>query len=322
MVDEDTHLVKDVKPGENKQFDLHIAKLPTGTIINIHVFVYRAKKPGPVLLITGGLHGDEVNGVEIIRRLMKNRLLMPEAGTVIAIPVLNIYGFLNFARDLPDGKDANRSFPGTKNGSLASRMAYNIQKHILPIIDYGLDFHTGGGSRSNYPQVRCDFNDEKALELAGEFAPPFIIHSPLIPQSLRNEAHLQGKSIIVYEAGQALKFDEIAIEEGMAGTLRLMKALNLIADVKFTPPKAETIKIHKTSWVRAEDAGLFNAIAEQGEFVENGQLLGTLTDPYNVNEIEIISSQNGYVIGVNNAPVVNVGDALFHLGNAEKKKNA
>jgi predicted deacylase len=201
-------------------------------------------------------------------------------------------------------------------------MAYNIQKHILPIIDYGLDFHTGGGSRSNYPQVRCDFNDEKALELAGEFAPPFIIHSPLIPQSLRNEAHLQGKSIIVYEAGQALKFDESAIEEGMAGTLRLMKALNLIADVNFTPPKAETIKIQKTTWVRAEDAGLFNAIVEEGKFVENGQLLGTLTDPYNVNEVEIISPQNGYVIGVNNAPVVNVGDALFHLGNAEKKKNA
>ncbi|MGZ5242646.1 MAG: succinylglutamate desuccinylase/aspartoacylase family protein, partial [Bacteroidia bacterium] len=176
MLNEDTHLVKDVKPGKTKQFDLHIAKLPTGTVINIHVFVYRGKKPGPVLLLTGGLHGDEVNGVEIIRRLMKNNLLMPDAGTVIAIPVLNIYGFLNFARDLPDGKDANRSFPGTTNGSLASRMAYNIQKNILPFIDYGLDFHTGGSNRSNYPQIRCDFTDATSVELANLFAPPFLLH--------------------------------------------------------------------------------------------------------------------------------------------------
>lgn len=320
MLNEDTHLVKDVKPGQVRQFDLHIAKLPTGTVINIHVFVYRGKKPGPVLLLTGGLHGDEVNGVEIIRRMMKNKLLMPDAGTVIAIPVLNIYGFLNFARDLPDGKDANRSFPGTKNGSLASRMAYNIQKHILPIIDYGLDFHTGGSNRSNYPQVRCDFTDTTSIELANLFAPPFILHSALIPSSLRNEARQQGKSIIVYEAGQALRFDHQAIEEGIRGTMRLMKGLKMMPNAIVTPQQSEIISLQKTTWVRAEEAGLFNAEVVEGAYVECGQLLGTLSDPYVEKEVEIFANQNAFVIGLNHAPIVNAGDALVHLGTADSKK--
>ncbi len=320
MLNEDTHLVRDVKPGKTKQFDLHIAKLPTGTVINIHVFVYRGKKPGPVLLLTGGLHGDEVNGVEIIRRLMKNNLLMPDAGTVIAIPILNIYGFLNFARDLPDGKDANRSFPGTKNGSLASRMAYNIQKHILPIIDYGLDFHTGGSNRSNYPQIRCDFTDETSLQLAYQFAPPFIINSPLIPASLRNEAKQQGKPIIVYEAGQSLRFDTHAIEEGIKGTLRLMKALKMTPRAIVSPQHEEVLQLHKTSWLRAEEAGLFNAEVIEGAYVENGQLLGTLSDPYVEKEVAIYANQNAFVIGLNHAPIVNAGDALVHLGSTDAKK--
>ncbi|RYY70653.1 MAG: succinylglutamate desuccinylase, partial [Chitinophagaceae bacterium] len=199
--------------------------------------------------------------------------------------------------------------------------AYNLQKHILPFIDYGLDFHTGGSSRSNYPQVRCDFADEKALQLAEFFAPPFIIHSQTIPQSLRNEAKQQGKSIIVYEAGQALRFDENAIEEGIEGTVRLMKALHFIPDVSFTPEKSKPIKLHKTIWVRAEDAGLFNAFAAEGEYVEAGDKLGTLTDPYNEKEVDINSPQNGFIIGQNNAPIVNAGDALFHIGMEENKKN-
>ncbi|MDQ3071731.1 MAG: succinylglutamate desuccinylase/aspartoacylase family protein, partial [Bacteroidota bacterium] len=147
MISEDFHIEERVQPGESRHFNIHIARLPIGTVVDIRVFVYRGTDPGPVILLSAGLHGDEVNGTEIIRRMMSDHMLQPDAGTVIAMPVLNIYGFLNFARDLPDGKDANRSFPGTKTGSLASRVAYHLGRKIIPNIDFGIDFHTGGGNR-------------------------------------------------------------------------------------------------------------------------------------------------------------------------------
>lgn len=317
---EDIDLEKQVPRGGMRQFDLHIAKLPTGTHINIHVFVYRGRRPGPVLLLTGGLHGDEVNGTETIRRMMAEKILMPDAGTIIAIPVLNIYGFLNFARDLPDGKDANRSFPGTKNGSLASRMAYTVTKKILPHIDFGIDFHTGAGTRGNFPHIRCDFEDKMSMELAAGFRPHFIVHSGTIPQSLRNEAVQMGKRIIVFEGGQAQRFTEPAIKEGMAGTLRLMADLDMIkSNVSFSR-RARPKYLSKTTWVRAENAGLFHADVEEGQRIDADQRIGTITDPYNDYEVDILSPVSGYVIGLNYTAVINAGDALVHIGCDEGRK--
>jgi predicted deacylase len=317
LLEQDLVIEDEVAPGEMKEFALHIAKLPTGSEVDMHAFIYRGKKEGPVLLLSGGLHGDEVNGIEIIRRLMLNDSIMPDAGTVITIPVLNIYGFLNFARELPDGKDANRSFPGTKNGSLASRVAWNLQKKILPLIDYGVDFHTGGGSRSNFAQVRCDFSDHKSLELAKGFAPPFIINSPLIPQSLRNEAKNQGKTIMVFEGGQSLRFDENIIEEAIHGTRRLMVSLGMKEDSGDIKQGWESITLHKTSWIRAEEAGLFHKRIANGQFLEAGEYIGTITDPYNRYEYPIHAPTSGYVIGLNYSPVIYAGDALVHLGSIE-----
>jgi predicted deacylase len=316
MIIEDLDIERDVTPGTMKRFDIEISKLPSGTTVNLHVFIYRGKEKGPTLMVSGGLHGDEVNGIEIVRRLMQRGTIVPDAGTVIAIPIINIYGFLNFARELPDGKDANRSFPGSKNGSLASRVAWNVQKKILPLIDYGLDFHTGGGNRSNYPQVRCDFSDEVSLGLAKALAPPFIIHSSLIPASLRNEAKVQGKTIIVYEAGQSLRFDEFSISEAMNGTERLMYSLGMLKE----EPKhayADPIMLSKTTWVRAENAGLFNHNISNGILLETNELIGTIHDPYNEYVTRIASPVQGYVIGLNYSPVINAGDALVHIGTSE-----
>jgi predicted deacylase len=313
-ITDDLDIKKEIERGEVKEYILHIAKLPTGSIVNLHINIYRGKKNGPVLLISGGLHGDEVNGIEIIRRMMQQELLQPLAGTVIAIPVLNIYGFLNFNRELPDGKDANRSFPGFKNGSLASRVAYNVTRKILPLIDYGVDFHTGGGSRSNFPQIRCEFEDEKSMMLAKGFAPPFIVNSPAIPNSLRNESINMGKSIIVFEGGQSLRFDEPVIEEAINGTRRLMVSLGMVPPDETIKPGWDSNILRRTSWVRAENAGLFHHHMSNGDYITADQFLGTITDPFNRYELPVISQFDGYIIGLNYSPVVNAGDALVHIG--------
>jgi uncharacterized protein len=302
---------KTVEPGERRYIDLRIARLPTHTVIDLPIYVSRAIEDGPTLLLTAGLHGDEINGVEIIRRLIADRSLKPARGTVIAIPVVNIYGFLQQARYLPDGKDLNRSFPGSKNGSLAARVAHAIVDEILPVIDFGVDFHTGGSSKDNFPQIRCVVGQPQNMALANAFAPPFILNSKLIDRSFRKAAQRRGKSIIVYEAGESLRFDEHAIQEGIAGTLRLMKHFGMLEQA---PIPNQTVVFEKSTWIRARVSGLFRTDAQTGARVTRGQLIGTITDPFGESQIEIHSRQNGYIVGINHMPVVNAGDALIHLG--------
>lgn len=301
-----------VKPGTYKQIILDIARLPSRTEIDTHIEVFHGKKDGPVLLLMAGLHGDELNGVETIRRLITGKFLNPLRGTIIAIPILNVYGFINFSRDVPDGKDVNRSFPGHEHGSLASRVAYHFMRDIFPHVDYGVDFHTGGASRSNFPQLRCVLSNQRNEELARAFAPPFILDSRLRDRSLRKSAELAGKTIIVFEAGESLRFDELAINEGMNGVLRLMYHLNMTKIHK--PATNETITLHDSTWVRARYAGLFRYFIQNGARVEQNQVIASISGPYGEFEKKIKSPRTGYVIGVNNMPIVNQGDALFHIG--------
>jgi predicted deacylase len=228
------------------------------------------------------------------------------------MPVINVYGFLNYSREVPDGKDINRSFPGSKTGSLASRVAYHMTHDIIPAIDYGIDFHTGGAMRTNYPQVRCVMQDSLNVELANAFHAPFTIDSPFRPHSLRQTASKKGKHIIVYEGGESVRFDQHAIEEGIEGTLRLMKHLKMI---DFAPaPKVENKIIWNSAWSRARTAGLFQSFIKCGDMVERNQAVGTLTDPFGEFKELVKSPSKGYVVGLNNNPVVNAGDALLHIG--------
>ena len=299
-----------IDPGEQKQIELNIARLPTHTNIDLPIHLYRAEKDGPTLLLTGGLHGDEINGVEILRRMIHHDLLMPDRGTVIAIPLVNTYGFIQNIRGLPDGKDINRSFPGTKNGSLASLMAHTIMNQILPQVDYGVDFHTGGDARANYPQIRCEWEEEDNREIAKAFSPPIIVDSSVIDDTFRKAAQDNGTPILVYEGGETLRFDEFAIQEGIDGALRLMKYLDMVEDA---PDNQET-EIYDTSpWIRAHYGGLFQHEAELGDHVEADQLLGYISDPYGELWAEVKSPENGRIIGLNNAPVVYKGDALIHI---------
>lgn len=296
--------------GEYRKISLNIARLPTYTIIDLPIHIYRGEVDGPVLLLTGGLHGDEINGIEILRRLIDSGNLHPRVGTIIALPIVNVYGFIFNVRGLPDGKDINRSFPGIKGGSLAKLIAYTLMNEIVPKINYGLDFHTGGASRSNHPQMRCSFNIPKALELAKAFSAPITLHSNLIDKSFRSAAHKKGKEILVYETGESLRLDSKGIQIGVDGTFRLMKYLGMIE----TAPKQEETKIlKKSSWVRAKNSGLFNPEFELGSSINPGEILGYINEPYGGRKTKVVFSGEGIIIGQNNNPIVHKGDALIHI---------
>lgn len=299
-----------IAPGEHKVINFDIANLPTRTSISLPVHVYRSKHKGPVLLLTGGLHGDELNGVEIIRRMIDSGEVIPDRGTVIAIPIVNIYGFIQNSRGLPDGKDINRSFPGIKKGgSLAKLLSYTLMKNIIPHIDCGIDFHTGGASRANFPQIRVDLSNEKALDIAKAFQPPIIINSKPIPKSFRSASFKKGKNILVYEAGESSRFDEFGIQEAISGTLRLMNYLGL-KDTKLQIQETEIYS--KSIWIRSDYSGLFSPSVTLGDRIKKKQLLGHINGAYGELHSKILAPKEGRVIGLNYCPLVNKGDAIIH----------
>lgn len=300
--------------GEQGMVNIDIADLPSGTKIHLPVHVFRSEKPGPTLLISAGLHGDEVNGVEIVRRtLVEDLYSQMEMGSAIVIPVINIYGFINFSREVPDGKDVNRSFPGYAKGSLASQVAYVLSTEIIPQIDIGVDFHTGGSTRYNYPQIRFTKDNELSKELATAFAAPVTISTHVIPKSFREQAIKQGKATIVFEGAEASRYDELSVLEAMKGIKRLMAHFNMLPDTFKTKPN----KLHhfsKMHWQRAEKSGLFIWEKSSGEYVQKGDRLASIHDPHNTYELAVLADQDGFIIGHNNAPIVNAGDAIFHYG--------
>ena len=302
----------EIAPGENTIVKLLVGSLPPGNRIHIHAHVYRSPNPGPVMLVLAGVHGDEINGVEIVRRTIDYKLFENLVrGTVIAIPLLNVYGFIHFSREVPDGKDVNRSFPGNMTGSLASRVARTLTKKVLPLIDFGVDFHTGGRSHYNYPQIRFSKGDVFSEKLARAFGAPYLIANPPIPKSLRKVALEAGKPILVFEGGENLRYDGFSIERGLAGLKRLMYTQGMIeTEVKGDP----SILFSKTSWLRASRAGMFRWSKPSGHKIFKGEPIGLINDPYGQKEIYLVAPRDGYIVGHNNAPVVSQGDALFHIG--------
>ncbi|HFA49468.1 MAG TPA: succinylglutamate desuccinylase/aspartoacylase family protein [Bacteroidetes bacterium] len=302
---------QEIGKGESRIIRLNVGRLPSHTRIDLNVHVYRSEAEGPTVLLNGGMHGDEINGVEIIRRVIADGVVEKLLrGSVIAIPVLNIHGFNNFSRDVPDGKDVNRSFPGSSRGSLASRVAHLFSKNILPLIDFGIDFHTGGRNRYNYPQIRFTKGNRESRELADAFAAPFTVSTNTIPKSLRRTSIIADKPIIVYEGGENQRFDGFVIERGIAGIKRVLHSQNMLSDA---PPPPESIFVDTRTWVRAKRAGIFCWWKKSGQKVLKGEPLGVINDPYGQEEIRVLSPKDGYIIGHNNAPVVGQGDALFHI---------
>ena len=303
----------EIAPGQHELVKMSVGRLPSGNIIRMQAHVYRAKEPGPCVLLLAGVHGDEINGVEIIRRLITQQFLEPLLkGTVIAIPVVNVYGFINFSRDVPDGKDVNRSFPGNLNGSLASRVARTLTKKVVPHADYILDFHTGGRSIYNYPQIRYTKADEASRELAEVFAAPLLVAKPTISKSLRKVATDLGKPTLVYEGGESLRYDGFSIQKGLEGINRVLVSLGMLEGTLIT--NNESRWYEKTIWIRAPRAGMFLWHKCSGNEVHKGEVLGLINDPYGEGTIKVIAKRDGFIIGHNNAAVVSQGDALFQVG--------
>jgi uncharacterized protein len=304
-----------VAPGESKWVHIAIDRLPTGTVIDIPVFVHNAKRPGPTLLVQAGLHGDEINGIEIVRRMLQNGHFKVNNGAIMAVPILNVFGFLHFSRDVPDGKDVNRSFPGSKKGSMASRIAYHYTAEIMTQIDFCIDLHTGGGQLNNFPQVRYTKGDAVSEQLTKAFNAPFSFASGLIKGSFRNATHAAGVPSIVYEGGESMRFDEHAILEGMQGIINVLQHLQMVSPsgTRYVE-RSESITLAERKWVRAATAGMFIPNVTNGSAVKKGQHLGIISDPYAKKAKKVRAPHNGYVICINHQAVVNQGDALFHMG--------
>lgn len=312
---EDRTLVIDrvsVGLGEKEQVKLNVSRLPSGDPVSIQSYVFRSNQPGPTVLIMGGLHGDEINGIQIVRKILEDKILDTLiSGSVIAIPLLNVFGFINYSRDVPDGKDVNRSFPGSSTGSLASRTASVLTKKVLPNVDVAIDLHTGGAERYNYPQIRYTKKDEKAKKLAEAFGAPYMIEKPWITKSFRKTANQMDISVIVYEAGESVRLDGYAIELGVAGIKRSLKSLGMISDA---PNMNHEIRsFTSTGWIRSSEAGLFTWTKQSGSFVSKGEQLGVVHSPHGDRTKRILAPKSGYIIGHNNASVVHNGDALFNI---------
>ena len=304
-------LGKEIPEGKRTVLDLKVAKLHTRTTVNVPIIIERSNSPGPVVLLLAGIHGDETNGVGIIREIINLKLNIPKNGTIICIPVFNIFGYLIQTREFPDGRDLNRMFPGTINGSLASQFAYQFKKEIAPLVDYVIDFHTGGGERDNIAQIRCNENDDKALELAKVFNPPMIVFSNNISKSLRDTLYKMGKTVLLFEGGKSKELNPTIINEGLNGTRNVLIRLGLIEGkltVRETP-----VYVNKAKWIRASDSGMFKIMAKNGSFVKKKEVLGIIQDPFGEFKKNIYAPFNGYIFCINKTPIVNKGDALFHM---------
>ncbi len=314
--------------GEKKQLELPVAKLFDYTDISIPVQVIRGKKAGPVLSIFAAVHGDEINGVEICKRLLTKKGLSKHlTGTLIVTPVVNVFGFNRNSRYLPDRRDLNRCFPGSKNGSLGGQIAKILMDEIIEHSTHSIDLHTGAIHRTNLPQVRACLDDDETRRLAQAFRVPVMLNATTRDGSLRQAALEKGIPMLLYEGGEALRYDEKAIQTGLKGILSVMNSIGMLDDgyahkhgaIKVTEPFTETpdrkeVFVARSShWVRAPHSGSLRVKKKIGNFVEKDTLLGVISNPYGSGKVEVRSPKTGIIIGMTKIPLVNQSDALFHI---------
>jgi predicted deacylase len=300
--------------GESKTINMEIAKLHTMTKLKIPIIVERSKLDGPTVLFTACLHGDEINGTEIVRQLIVQKINKPKRGTIICIPIINIFGFINKTREFPDGRDLNRVFPGSKTGSLASRFAYYILKDIIPHVDYAVDFHAGGASRFNAPQIRIVPENKELKKLSDVFNAPFTLYSKNISGSFRNSCDKLGVKMLLFEGGKSLDINDAVTKEAIEGTKRFLAHLDMLNPTKKAIlNENKTIYIEKSNWIRAKHSGMFHGLTAIGSFVKKGDLLATISDPYGKVEHKVKAPHAGFIINVNDAPIIYQGDAIFHV---------
>ncbi|TDI69967.1 MAG: succinylglutamate desuccinylase/aspartoacylase family protein [Bacteroidetes bacterium] len=309
-----TLLGEEILPGTSRELNFSFAKLHTNTPIDVPIIIERSQFDGPTVLFVAGIHGDEVNGIEVVRQLVSKGINKPKIGTTICIPIINIFGFLQKVREFPDGRDLNRAFPGSKSGSLAARVAYQLMNDIVPNVDYCLDFHTGGSSRFNAPHVRVEKGNNTLTKLAETFNAPFILHSKNLKKSFRNACRKKGIPLLLFEGGKSNSIDTVVSNTGVNGSKRVLHHLGMLkTKFKVSSPKKSSVTISRSKWIRANASGMFKSTIAVGNFVNQGDVIGQITDPYGKIFKRVKASNNGYVVNVNEAPLVYQGDALFHI---------
>lgn len=316
-----TILGEKIEPGVRKEILLPMPELYDSSPLFSHIHVLNGKKPGPTLCLAAALHGDELNGVEIIRKVLKSKNIKDLNhlnGAIIAAPIVNIYGFLYQQRYLMDRRDLNRSFPGSSEGSLAARIANLFYQEVFQKSDCIIDLHTGSLHRANLPQVRAKLTGHGIKDLADAFGAPVILNSGIRAGSLRETASNNKIPVIVYEAGEALRLDPIAIKFGVQGIFNIINYLGISNRVKYKKNKLPSLHCECSAWVRAKVSGLFNTKKKLGNRVEKNERLGFITNPMTLEEEPIMTPISGIIIGLNNSPLVHEGGALFNIASPTK----
>jgi predicted deacylase len=287
----------------------------------IPIRVIRGKRSGPTVFVSAAIHGDELNGIEIIRRLRNLPTLKKLKGTLILVPVVNVYGLSTLSRYLPDRRDLNRSFPGSTKGSLAARIAKIFFNEIVQKCDYGIDLHTGAIHRTNLPQIRTNIENEETLALAKAFEAPMILHSELRDGSLRAYAQDEGVAILLYEAGEALRFDDTSIKIGVKGIVNVLKALNMLPK-NIKKRHKHSLIFKQSSWLRASESGMLRTLKGLGDSVKKGEIIAFIDEPIGDISYELTSSFDGIIIGKSQIPLVQEGDAVFHIARSSNLERA
>lgn len=315
-----------IAPGESRTVHIQVANTYTNTPVTLPVRVVRGQKPGPVMFVSAALHGDEIIGVEIIRRLLRLRELREReefCGTLLAVPVVNVPAFLQQSRYLPDRRDLNRSFPGSETGSLAARLASLFLKEVVGKSAFGIDLHTGAIHRPNLPQIRADLSNPDTLRLAHAFGVPLMLNSTPTRGTLREYTTKKGIPVLLYESSEALRFDEQCIRIGVQGVMNVMAELGMVTQTAAESSQiGPSVVARSSAWVRSPASGIVRTQAALGDLVRLGQVLAMVGDPFGEMETPVISGTEGVVIGRLNLPLVNEGDALFHVARFENPEAA
>jgi len=308
----------DIPRGVNTTINLELPKL-YNTPTKLPVRIIRGKRSGPVVFVSAAIHGDELNGIEIIRRFRKLEILKKLKGTLILVPIVNVYGIMTLSRYLPDRRDLNRSFPGSAKGSLASRVAKTFFDEIVQKCDLGIDLHTASIHKSNLPQVRTNTDNEYTFRLAKAFGASVVLHSELRDGSLRSIAQEAGVPILLYEAGEALRFDETSIRIGVQGLINVLRANDMLPKVQRKTKKIPLVA-RSSKWIRASESGMLRTIKALGDTVVENEVIAYIDEPLDDAIYEILSPFDGVIIGKSEIPLVQEGDAIFHIakfGNLE-----
>jgi uncharacterized protein len=302
-----------VKPGDRLTVELQVSTLANATRMNLPVHVVHGVEAGPVMFLSAVVHGDEILGLEIVRRVLAHDAVKTVKGTLLAVPIVNAFGFLNHSRYMPDRRDLNRSFPGSDHGSLSSLLADLFFREVVKRAQYGIDLHTAALHRTNLPQIRISPGDDELARLAEAFAPPVVLTSKLRDGSLRQCADDEGVRVLLYEGGEALRFDEAAIEAGVKGCLRVMKAIGMISEAPAVPAHFAITQSSSSTWVRAPEGGILHSVRRVGDRVGVREPIAVISDPLGTVMVSVVADDDGIIIGRTNLPIVNRGDALFHV---------